>query len=80
MISRIGQDDVDDVPVAHTMIHGVETSDFQVVGDAEWGWQRHDADELLWGSRGSLVVDAADGIARCRGPSGSGSPPECRTG
>lgn len=61
-MSRIGQDSVLDVLVFPLQEYGVVSSDFSVVGDVEWDWHRHDADELLWGTRGSLIVDAEDGV------------------
>ncbi len=62
MMSSAGQDllpDVLDVPITPT---GIVTSDFRIEDEAEWGWQRHDAHELLWGTRGSLVVEAPGAV------------------
>lgn len=59
---RTGQDSmpyVQDVPVGD---YGVLTSSFAVVRDEEWGWHRHEKHELLWGTRGSLVVECLDGV------------------
>ncbi|WP_127792602.1 AraC family transcriptional regulator [Agromyces sp. LHK192] len=49
--------DATDVPVP---VVGVLTNAFAVREASEWGWHRHEVHELLWGTRGSLVVDAAD--------------------
>ncbi|QAY71998.1 AraC family transcriptional regulator [Agromyces protaetiae] len=58
-MSRTGQIlDVLDVAVDWD---GVMTSSFAVRRDEEWGWHRHDVHELLWGTRGSLVVETAEG-------------------
>ncbi|MFD6055514.1 helix-turn-helix domain-containing protein [Agromyces sp. NPDC060279] len=48
-----------DVPVR---VDGIMTSSFVVRRDEEWGWHRHDRHELLWGSRGSLVVETPSGV------------------
>jgi AraC-like DNA-binding protein len=48
-----------DVPVGVT---GISTSPFAISAAEEWDWHRHDADELLWSARGSLVVETAVGF------------------
>lgn len=58
-MSGIGREIVHDVPIGCS---GIVTSSFAVVRDEEWGWHRHDTHELLWGTRGSLVVESSDGV------------------
>lgn len=58
-MSTIGQEWVADQPVGCS---GIVTSSFAVLRDEEWAWHRHDVHELLWGTRGSLVVECADGL------------------
>ncbi|MFT4258250.1 helix-turn-helix domain-containing protein [Microbacterium sp.] len=62
MMSQNGQTDdpsIGEVPIGTS---GIVTNSFAIDGAAEWGWHRHDADELLWGTRGSLVVETARGF------------------
>ncbi|ALJ18559.1 AraC family transcriptional regulator [Microbacterium sp. No. 7] len=56
-MSQIGQNPDD--PVAW---FGVVTNAFDVVRDEEWDWHWHEQHELLWGTRGSLVVECRDGV------------------
>jgi len=56
---RTGQEVVPEVLVGD---YGITTSSFAVVRDEEWDWHRHDKHELLWGTRGSLVVECSDGV------------------
>ncbi|MBL3687220.1 AraC family transcriptional regulator [Leucobacter zeae] len=50
--------DPEEQPIA---LSGISTGFFAVRDGEEWGWHRHDADELLWGTRGALVVDTEAG-------------------
>ena len=59
MMSQAGHIEVLEVPVG---ISGISTSSFAVDTAEEWGWHRHDVDELLWGTRGSLVVETSGGF------------------
>lgn len=58
-MSYTGHSDVLDVSVGIT---GITTTSFVVDAAEEWSWHRHDVDELLWGSRGSLMVETPHGF------------------
>lgn len=59
MMSPSGHIETLEVPIG---IEGISTSSFAVANGEEWGWHRHDVDELLWGTRGSLVVETSRGF------------------
>lgn len=58
-MSNSRQVEVLDLPVG---ISGIVTTSFSVLGDEVWDWHRHDVNEMLWGTRGSLVVECSDGV------------------
>ncbi|AQX81048.1 hypothetical protein BWO91_14665 [Plantibacter flavus] len=47
---------------ASSAIIGTHTNSFVVTHGEAWEWHQHDVDELLWGSRGSLVVETGAGV------------------
>lgn len=61
-MSHTGQSADPDVFEVAIGVEGVLTRSFAVQRDEEWGWHRHDVHELLWGTRGSLVVETDEGV------------------